>query len=83
VSACPPGCLFRRYDLQLKPVKGLPNISLSMIPGVQDFLDVVLKNILRQYIVFPHVRAAALRIPFHNIRHRTLLSTIPRNGTRV
>ena len=46
-------CL-RRYDLQLKPVKGLPNISLSMIPGVQEFLDVVLKNILRQYIVFPH-----------------------------
>jgi hypothetical protein len=27
-----------------------------MIPGVQEFLDVVLKNILRESIVFPHVR---------------------------
>ena len=31
----------------------MPSISLSMIPGLQEFLDSILKIILRDTMVFP------------------------------
>ena len=37
----------------MKPLPGMPEISLSMIPGLQEFLDSILKIILRDTMVFP------------------------------
>lgn len=42
-----------RYNLSVKPIPGLPDISLQVLPGLQEYLDSIMKIMICKHMVFP------------------------------